>query len=76
IFGTVRSDLAGLPAQITDDVAERRRIENVIDGTFANLAAAFRKAREHTRSGGDVSDLAFADVARSVGEDQSALPAN
>jgi phage terminase Nu1 subunit (DNA packaging protein) len=64
IFGTVRSDLAGLPAALTDDVAERRRIENVIDQTLAGLADGFRKARDHTRSGGDVSDPAFADVAR------------
>ena len=70
VFGKVWSELQGLPAAITDDVAERRRIEHVIDQRFATLATEFGEAREHTRTGGDVSDPAFADVARRVGATQ------
>lgn len=61
IFGQVRTALAGLPARITEDVAERRRIENAIDATLADLSgrldeagAALREGRDALAAGGEV----------------------
>lgn len=61
IFGQVRTALAGLPPRITEDVAERRRIENAIDATLADLSgrldegcAALREGRDALATSGEV----------------------
>lgn len=61
IFGQVRTALAGLPPRISEDVAERRRIENAIDATLADLSgrldeagAALREGRDALAASGEV----------------------
>ncbi|OYW56794.1 MAG: hypothetical protein B7Y80_01545 [Hyphomicrobium sp. 32-62-53] len=53
IFGQVRTALAGLPPRISEDVAERRRIENAIDATLADLAGRLDEASAALREGRD-----------------------
>lgn len=53
IFGEVRTSLAGLPGRITDDVAERRRIEDVIDHLLADIADRMAKAGAALEEGRD-----------------------
>lgn len=40
----VKAEFSGLPARFTRDLAERRRLEQEIDGSFDRLAAAARNA--------------------------------
>lgn len=56
IVGMLRTDLAGVPARITEDVALRRRAEDAIDTVLAGLAGRFAKARDALRQGRDPSE--------------------
>jgi restriction endonuclease Mrr len=40
----VRAELSGLPARFTRDVAERRKLEQELDGSFGRIAAACERA--------------------------------
>lgn len=40
----IKAEFSGLPARFTRDLAERRRLEQEIDGSFDRLAAAARNA--------------------------------
>lgn len=53
IVGPLKADLAGVPARVTDDVAERRRIEDAIDTVLRALANRFKEACRALRSGRD-----------------------
>jgi len=53
IVGPLRSDLAGVPARATDDVALRRRIEDAIDIVLRGLADRFKQAGAALRAGRD-----------------------
>lgn len=53
IVGPLRADLSGVPARVTDDVAERRRIEDAIDAALRGLADRFGKAGRALRAGRD-----------------------
>lgn len=44
VFGMMRTDLAGIPAKASDDVATRRRVENAIDDVLNGMADRFGKA--------------------------------
>ena len=57
IVGMLRTDLAGVPARITEDVGLRRRAEEAIDGVLAGLAARFGKAARALRDGRDPTEL-------------------
>ena len=53
IVGPLRADLAGVPARVTSDVSERRRIEDAIDTVLRRLADRFAKAGSDLRAGRD-----------------------
>lgn len=56
IVGMMRTDLAGVPARITEDVELRRRAEDAIDTVLKGLAGRFAKAGADLRAGRDPSD--------------------
>ena len=53
IVGPLKSDLSGVPARVTDDVAERRRIEDAINTVLTDIADRFGEACDALRSGRD-----------------------
>jgi hypothetical protein len=53
IYGIVRSDLAGVAARATDDLALRRRIENAIDDVLAGIADRCERAGQDLLAGRD-----------------------
>ncbi len=53
IVGGLRTDLSAVPARVTTDVAERRRIENEIDTVLGKLADRFEKVGEALQAGRD-----------------------
>ena len=63
IVGPLRADLAGVPARVTSDVAERRRIEDAFDTVLRRLADRFAKAGEALRAGRDPLEAADEDDA-------------
>jgi hypothetical protein len=46
IVGNLRSDLAGVPARVSDDVATRLKVERAIDDTLTSMSESFKKASE------------------------------
>ncbi len=53
IVGSLKSDLAGVPARVTDDVAWRRRIEDGIESVLRDFADRARKAGDALAQGRD-----------------------
>jgi phage terminase Nu1 subunit (DNA packaging protein) len=53
IVGTLRTDLAAVPARASEDVATRRRVENAIDDVLNSLADRFAKAGDALAQGVD-----------------------
>ena len=53
IFGEVRTALAGISARYSEDVAERRRLDDVIDQTLADLSDRLGKAGAALAAGRD-----------------------
>jgi len=53
IVGILRTDLAGVPALITEDVALRRRAEDAIDQVLNSVADRFEKASAALEQGRD-----------------------
>jgi hypothetical protein len=53
IVGPIKSDLAGVPSRVTDDLVQRRRIEDTMDVVLAELAGRFRKACADLSTGRD-----------------------
>ena len=53
ILGEVRTDLAGIPARMTEDVAERRRLEDGINEILAGLARKLDEAGSAIQEGRD-----------------------
>ena len=53
IFGAMETALAGVPAQFTGDVAERRRLEHVMDEVRRGIARDYDQARANTLASGD-----------------------
>lgn len=56
IVGEIRTGLAGIPARFTEDLAERRRLENEIDAVLSQLADRFDQASLALREGRDPSE--------------------
>ena len=55
IYGEVRTSLAGIPALIAEDVANRRRIEDEIDKVLTEIANRLEESVEDLRTGGNDS---------------------
>lgn len=53
IVGPLMTDLAGVPARVTDDVAMRRQIEDAIESVRRRLADRFEKAGADLLAGRD-----------------------
>jgi hypothetical protein len=53
LAAAVRAEFIGLPAQITRDLALRRKIEDKINGALGRVAEALREAAVAARKGGD-----------------------
>ena len=53
IVGMLRTDLAGVPSRISEDVAMRRRAEDAIDTVLSGLTRRLAKARDALRQGRD-----------------------
>lgn len=53
IFGEVRTGLAGIPPRFTEDVAERRRLEDAIDAALAAIAGRLEQASAALQEGRD-----------------------
>jgi phage terminase Nu1 subunit (DNA packaging protein) len=53
IFGLVRTALSGIPARLTDDVQERRRLETQFDVVLSELAERLEQAGDALRTRGD-----------------------
>lgn len=53
IFGEVRTGLAGIAAKVTDDVAYRRKIDDAIDITLADIANRLDQSAAALREGRD-----------------------
>ncbi len=53
IVGVIKTDLAGIPARLTGDVAERRRIEGALDAVMHGLSERLTQAGDALREGGD-----------------------
>lgn len=54
VVGRCLTEMVGLPASYTRDIAERRRLEEKMDGCRARIAASLRNTSEALVSGGDV----------------------
>lgn len=63
IVGTIRTGLSGVAARVTDDVAERRRIDDEIDTVLRDLAGKFEQAGAALREGRDPLEAEAADIA-------------
>lgn len=56
VAAMVKAEFVGLPARFTRDMAERRRLEQEIDGSFERLAEAVASAESTLATGGvDIS---------------------
>jgi len=63
IVGLLRSDLAGVPARVADDVTLRRRIEHAIDQSLGGLADRLAKTGAALREGRDPDEAIAEDDA-------------
>lgn len=63
IFGEVRTALAGIAPRFTEDVAERRRLDDVIDAVLTDLATRLDKAGAALQEGRDPLEADAADDA-------------
>lgn len=58
IVGDLRTNLAAVPAKVSDDVVERRHIESVIDDVLEAIADRFQRAADLLGQGRDPFDEA------------------
>lgn len=63
VTGAFVETLSGLPARITRVVAERKRIEEIVDGVRERLSKRFDAERETLRSGVEVGEASEEDDA-------------
>jgi phage terminase Nu1 subunit (DNA packaging protein) len=61
IVGTIRADMAGVPARLTRDMALRGRMETEIDAVFGRAADSFERQESTLRPRGDPDPAAAAD---------------
>lgn len=75
LVGLFKSNLAGLPAQITRDLAERQRIELIIDELASTLTKSLEQGASLLRKGRDPTAAADESVPGSMGSEQQEVPA-
>ncbi len=63
ITGRFLESITGLPAQITRDIRERQRIEQICDKERGHLERRFAEVADSIRTGVDVADASLADDA-------------
>jgi hypothetical protein len=70
IVGPIKSELAGVAPQVTDDIHERRRIEDAIDAVLDQVAKRFDKACADLLAGRDALEAEPEAEAEPVREEQ------
>jgi hypothetical protein len=75
IVGPIKSELAGVAPQVTDDIPQRRRIEDAIDAVLDQLAKRFGKACADLLAGRDALEAEPEAAAEPVGEGEQDLSA-
>jgi phage terminase Nu1 subunit (DNA packaging protein) len=63
VIGRLRSGLSGIPARVTRDLDQRRKIETEIDAEFGRASAHFEQEAATLRAGGVPAEAAAADEA-------------
>lgn len=76
VCGAVRTEFGGLAARVTRDLVLRREIEKAVNDCFARIANRLAEEGRRLATGGDADDAVTDDAAGSMGEDESALPAD
>ena len=72
--GMIRAILSGIAVRFTDDPAERRKLEDLIDAALNEIAAVFQREADALEAGNSNADDAAEDDALDVGEGESDLP--
>lgn len=70
IVGPIKSELAGIAPRVTDDLEQRRRIEDAIDAVLGDLATRFREASAALRAGLDPLAPGAEDQADGLGAEE------
>lgn len=76
LCGIVRTELGGLAARVTRDLALRRDIEKAVNDSLARIAHWLNAEAESLEVGRDADDAVADDDAGPMGGAQSQLPAN
>lgn len=63
MVGAMRSEMSGISARVTRDVAMRRAIEKEVHGSLTRMAEAFRSSAEALRAGGEIGGTLTGDNA-------------
>ena len=63
VIGQLRAGLSGIPARVTRDLEQRRKIEAEINAEFGRASAHFGKEAATLRAGGIPAEAAAADEA-------------
>ncbi|ACI92706.1 hypothetical protein OCAR_5575 [Afipia carboxidovorans OM5] len=75
IAGPLRSDLMAIPAQVTDDLALRRKIEERVDGAFGAASKRAFAAAKRVPTAGNALGAAGAEKPARVGKGKPGLSA-
>lgn len=70
VVSELRAAFAGLPARLTRDIPERRKIEKAIDQAFSKTAERIERAAHALEAGGAVLDALGETNAGPVGEEE------
>ncbi len=76
LLGTVRAELAGLPARVTRDLPTRRLIDRGLNDALGRMADAFAASSEAARTGGDPAEAVADNGAGRMGEAEPAVSGN
>jgi hypothetical protein len=75
LCGFVRTEFGGLAARVTRDLVLRRDIEKAVNDSLARIASRLDEEAANLETGRAPIDAVADDVAGSMGEDKSKLPA-
>jgi phage terminase Nu1 subunit (DNA packaging protein) len=70
IIGSLVSDLASVPARVTEDVVVRRKIEDEINGVLAEISERCARAAGDIQAGRDAAEADAADDTDGMGAEE------